>query len=68
MNRANPADLHKALNVVDAYLKAGLLFVPIPVLNAADHLALIDQADSRLEQLAQQEEREQSAPSAEGAA
>lgn len=59
MNRASPADLRKALDVVDVYLKAGLLFVPMPVMDADDHRALIGQAESRLEQLAQQQERDQ---------
>lgn len=66
MNRASPADLRKALEVVDVSRKAGILFVPIPVMSAEDHSSLIAQVDSRLEQLAQQQERDQSAPSREG--
>lgn len=56
MNRASPADLRKALDVVDAYIKAGILFVPMPVLGEADHRMLVDKADSRLDQIAKRQE------------
>ena len=59
MNRASPADMRKALAVVDVLRKAGILFVPMPVMSAEDHSSLIEQVDSRLEQLAQQQERDQ---------
>ena len=35
MNRARPVDMRKALETVQALKDAGILFVPIPVLNEA---------------------------------
>lgn len=57
MERAKPADLRKAINAANVYLKAGLLFVPMPVLNDADHAELVRQADQRLDQLIQESEQ-----------
>ena len=51
MNRASPADLRKALEVAHAYAKAGLLFVPMPVLNETDHHKLVADAAERIDQL-----------------
>lgn len=48
MNRARPVDLRKAMEVAQAYLKAGLWFVPVPVLNNEDFNALVKQSYSRL--------------------
>jgi hypothetical protein len=56
MNRASPIDLRKVLAMVDALTKAGILFVPMPVLNDADHAELAAKAAARLEQLAQEAE------------
>lgn len=56
MNRAKPVDLRKAMEVAQAYLKAGLWFVPMPVLNAGDFTALVKQCDNRLELMAQESE------------
>lgn len=54
MNRASPTDLRKAMEIAQAYLKAGLWFVPVPVLNNQDFNALVKQSDSRLTLLAQE--------------
>ena len=35
MNRARPVDMRKALEIVQVLKDAGILFVPIPVLNEA---------------------------------
>ena len=53
MNRANPADLRRAAEVAHTYVKAGILFVPMPALDQADHDALVAQSAERLEKLAQ---------------
>ena len=37
MNRANPVDMRKALETVQALKDAGILFVPIPIMNEAQH-------------------------------
>lgn len=36
MNRANPIDMRKSLKVADEFKKAGILFVPMPVLSKKD--------------------------------
>jgi hypothetical protein len=40
MNRASPVDMRKALEIVQALKDAGILFVPIPVLNEAQQVHL----------------------------
>lgn len=57
MNRANPKDLRKAMEAAHLYTKAGILFVPVPVMDSADHAALLEQAADRMERLAQEAER-----------
>lgn len=60
MQKASPVDMRKALEVVDVYRKAGMLFVAMPVLDAADHESLKLQSQHRLEQIideAEQDER-----------
>lgn len=56
MNRASPVDLRKAIEVANAYTKAGILFVPMPVLNEADHHDLVQQASQRIEQILEETE------------
>jgi hypothetical protein len=48
MNRASPVDLRKAMEASQTFLKAGLRFVPMPVLNERDFNDLVKQCDSRL--------------------
>lgn len=48
MNRASPVDLRKAMDVANTFVKAGILFVPVPVLNDADHAALVADVNKRL--------------------
>lgn len=52
MNRANPAQLRKALEVAHALTKSGIQFVCMPVFDEADHNNLADQAVERLERIA----------------
>lgn len=37
MNRASPVELRKAIEAAQAFVKAGILFVPIPVMDEQDH-------------------------------
>ena len=37
MNRANPVDMRKALEAAHALKDVGILFVPIPIMNEAQH-------------------------------
>lgn len=53
MNRANPADLRRAADMAQRFVKAGILFVPMPALDQADHDALVAQSAERLEKMAQ---------------
>lgn len=52
MNRANPVDLRKALDVADTLVKAGLLFVCVPVLGEDDRQRLAELTRTRLELIA----------------
>lgn len=56
MNRASPADLRKAMEMANALTKAGIRFVCMPADSDAEHAALLNQADQRLEQMAQEAE------------
>lgn len=51
MNRASPSDLRRALENARTLVKAGVLFVPMPVTDADDHAQLVEQLHQRLEQL-----------------
>lgn len=53
MNRANPADLRKALECAQLLIKSGIDFVPVPVLNTQDKEALISDVEQRLRSLEQ---------------
>lgn len=58
MNRANPKDLRRALETAHVFAKAGILFVAMPATDPADYTALLEQAQERLDKLAQQAEQE----------
>jgi hypothetical protein len=62
MNRASPVDLRKAMDATLTLFKAGVLFVPMPVLNGDDHLQLVMQCQDRLEQMEQEAEVVASVP------
>lgn len=59
MKRADPVQMRKALETVDALKKVGLLFVPIPVLDATDHAALLATLHTRLERMTADAEKEE---------
>jgi len=47
--RASSTDLGKALQVADEFCKAGILFVPIPVLNKKDGDELCTESFKRMD-------------------
>lgn len=51
MNRASPVDLRAALEIANALMKAGIDFVPIPVLSDEDKAILARDVQIRLEQI-----------------
>lgn len=51
LSRASAAQLRAAAEAAQLYLKAGILFVPMPVLDQADYIQLVDQVDERLAKL-----------------
>ena len=57
MNRAHPADLRKAIEAANIYVKAGILFVPIPVLNKDDHAEKVLEAKLAIERLLTEAEK-----------
>ena len=52
MKRANPAQLRQAIELENAMVKLGILFVCVPAVDEADHLNLATQATERLERMA----------------
>lgn len=59
MDRANPKDLRTAMELATSMMKAGILFVPMPVLHAEDHKELGRQSVDRLEKIATAVESEE---------
>lgn len=53
MNRANAERMRKSHEMVAALNNAGILFVPMPVIDDQDFSDLTVQADNRLEQIAE---------------
>lgn len=51
INRATAPELRKALMAANSMLQAGILFVPIPVLNQEDHAALGNEVQRRLAEM-----------------
>lgn len=51
MNRANPLELRKALELVHAIVTAGIDFVPVPVLTQDDKNELAMDVQTRLKQI-----------------
>ncbi len=58
MNRASPVEIRKALEVANAYAKAGICFVPMPILNDKHNNELVHQADKVLEDMIKMAEDE----------
>ena len=51
MNRANPLELRKALELAHAFVTAGIDFVPVPVLTQDDKNELAMDVQTRLKQI-----------------
>lgn len=58
MNKASPIEMRKALVVVDRLKKAGVLFVPVPVLNKEDHRKLMSALEHRLDVIIEKTKQE----------
>lgn len=56
VKRASPVAMRQALESVNAMRAAGLLFVPMPVLDEADGKVLLEQMMERLEKVTQEAE------------
>ncbi|HKS12448.1 MAG TPA: DUF1382 family protein [Pseudomonas sp.] len=52
MKRATPIQLRNSLQVANAFVKHGIHFVCMPVVDEADHVNLASQAAERLERMA----------------
>lgn len=59
MQKTSPVQMRKMLELVNALKESGILFVPMPVLDEADAMALVTQMTARLEQLAVEAESQQ---------
>lgn len=51
MNRASPVELRKAIQTAEAFAKAGILFVPIPVMDEKDHADLKLKLHARMDKM-----------------
>ena len=51
MNRANPLELRKAIELAHAFVLAGIDFVPVPVLTQDDKNELAMDVQTRLKQI-----------------
>ena len=58
MERATPVQMRKALEAVEALRKAGIEFVPIPVVSSEDRAKLLGIMMKRVEDVAIQAEKE----------
>ena len=55
MNRASPVEMRKALEIVEAFKRAGVLFVAMPVRNDAEHAESIAEMQRRLDEIASED-------------
>lgn len=56
MNRAKPVDLSLALEMAHSLVKAGIDFVPVPVLSNEDKTILVRDVEMRLTQIENESE------------
>ena len=59
MNRASPVDLRLALEMAHSLAKAGVVFVPVPVLSNEDKAILVRDAYMRITQIEKETEKEE---------
>ena len=59
MNRASPVDLRRALEMAHSLAKAGVVFVPVPVLSNEDKAILVRDAYMRITQIEKETEKEE---------
>jgi hypothetical protein len=59
MERANPADMRKAMNMVRALSEAGILFIPMPVANREEFETLAAAAWEKLDEMSVEAERDE---------
>ena len=62
MNRASPVDIRNALEIAHTLAKAGIDFVPVPVLSPDDKLILARDVQMRLNQIENEVNNERPAP------
>lgn len=62
MNRASPVDLRKAILMANEFVKAGIDFVPVPVLSNEDKTILVRDVEMRLNQIENEVNNEQPSP------
>ena len=51
MNKTSPVEMRKVLVVTEGMKKAGILFVPIPVLDKDDHKKLLSIMSTRMDHI-----------------
>jgi hypothetical protein len=54
MNKASPVEMRKALELVEAFKKVGLLFVPMPVRSKKELEQTIAEMHNRLDEAAKE--------------
>jgi len=59
MNRASPVDLRLALEMAHSLAKAGVVFVPVPVLSDEDKAILVRDVQTRITQIEKEAEKEE---------
>lgn len=59
MERASPADLRTAIEAANALMCAGIMFVPMPIISAADAEELKAKAYARLEAMEREAESDE---------
>lgn len=56
INKATPVQMRKALEAVEHFRRAGIRFVPMPVVNETEHAAMVKLMMTRLRELEQRAE------------
>ena len=59
MKKASAGDLNRAINAAFAYMRAGVLFVPMPVSGAGEQARRVGEAAARLEAMISEADKDQ---------